>query len=254
MKVGLFITARNGSKRLPDKHLMTINGKKVISILVNRVRNWLQALRDNQTYIIAITTGSYQENRSLGVSIDEKAEIFYGSDQNIPLRHLQAAEHFDVEYIISIDGDDILISLEYITQVLERLKQGNLYVSTSGLPLGLNIAGYSTNFLRKSLSGKKESILETGWHQIFDSHRKNFMNIKGFKKYRMIRATLDYPNDYRFFKRCFTEINDIYLLGSKDLCESIIKNKIYVENCGISDVYWKNFEARKNDQGKTLNE
>ena len=37
MKIALIITARNKSSRLPNKHMLEVNGKKIIEILIERL-------------------------------------------------------------------------------------------------------------------------------------------------------------------------------------------------------------------------
>lgn len=111
--VGVFITARLGSTRLNEKHLIEVNGKPFIEWLVKRFLISFNTKIKRNDLKIFITTSTKIENNKLESIFDEsEVKVFYGSDENIPLRHLECAILNNIDYIISIDGDDILCSTE----------------------------------------------------------------------------------------------------------------------------------------------
>ena len=216
--IGFFITARMGSTRLKDKHLLQICGKPALRLLIDRISKSSEFLKDYQNFVICVTTGTVEKNHLLEmITKNTSAEIYFGSQNNIPYRHLSAARDLGVDYIVSIDGDDLLIDVTRINLVISGLQKGYDYVTTKGLPLGMNISGYSIKALEQKEHDLQDISLETGWTQIFEVENTKFHQISGFEKYQNIRATLDYKEDFIFFKRCFEEIDNIQKISQQEL-------------------------------------
>ena len=245
--VGIFITARLGSTRLYQKHLIEIEGKPMIKWLVDRYSIGFQNELKDQKIKIFITTSNNQENH-LFDSIFENSniEVFYGSDSNIPLRHLECAKANSIDYIISVDGDDILCSIEASKIVLKKLLETGNLVKTIGLPLGMNVMGYSTLFLEKSLENNSIEKLETGWGKIFEEKNIITIEIENNLKCENIRMTLDYNEDVLFFDNVIKGIgNEINTISDKDLLKNIINYDWSNVNENLNDTYWENFNKQK---------
>lgn len=246
--IGVFITARLGSTRLSEKHLIEVNGKPFIKWLVER---FLTAFKENiekNELKIFITTSVKVENKKFESIFDKsEAEVFYGSDENIPLRHLECAVANNIDYIISIDGDDILCSTEASKVVADRLLDGSKMVQTAGLPLGMNSTGYSKVFLEYSLKGIESNKLETGWGKIFDKNEIDVIQLRKDESIEKIRMTLDYEPDADFFKKVISNI-DVLNVSDNILIDLIIKNKWNQLNDHLDDIYWSNFNKQKQEE------
>ena len=59
--------------------------------------------------------------------------MFFGSDENIPLRHLECAVENNIDHIISIDGDDILSSTKATKNIIEKFKDIEICVFGTGI-------------------------------------------------------------------------------------------------------------------------
>lgn len=246
--IGVFITARLGSTRLNEKHLIELNKKTLIEWLVERFSTAFKEKIENNELKIFITTSIKAENKKFE-SIFDKSEVavFYGADENIPLRHLECAFAHNIDYIVSIDGDDILCSTEASSLVIEKLLSGSPMVQTKGLPLGMNSTGYSTLFLESSLKGIEACKLETGWGKIFDATKIDVIQMKSDEKIEKIRMTLDYEPDADFFKKVISSI-DVLNTSDNLLIESIIKNNWNQINKHLDDIYWSNFNKQKEEE------
>jgi spore coat polysaccharide biosynthesis protein SpsF (cytidylyltransferase family) len=245
--IGVFITARLGSSRLSQKHLIDVKGKLMIEWLVDRYSFAFKELIDKNELKIFITTSVKIENKKFEFIFENSnVEIFYGADSNIPLRHLECAKANSIDYILSVDGDDILCSIEASKIILKKLLEiGNL-VKTIGLPLGMNVMGYSTLFLEKSLNNNSIEKLETGWGKIFDEKDTITIEIENNLNCENIRMTLDYEEDVLFFNNVINGIgNEINTISDKDLLENIIKNNWSMANENLIDTYWENFNEQK---------
>jgi len=248
--VGIFITARLGSTRLNQKHLIEIEGKPMIKWLVDRFDFGFKNEIIEQKIKIFITTSDNEENRLFETVFENSnVKMFYGSNSNIPLRHLQCARAHNIDYILSVDGDDILCSIEASKIVLEKLiNKGNL-VKTTGLPLGMNVMGYTTTFLESSLSANTQETLETGWGKIFDQKYTEELEIENYFNCDNIRMTLDYNEDAIFFSNVIKGISeDIFSITDKELISKIIKYKWHQINESLNNKYWENFNSQKKSE------
>lgn len=247
---GIFITARLGSTRLIEKHLIEAGGKSFINWLVDRfLFEFAEDIAQSNVAIFIATSTDVKNKKFESYFINSPVRIFYGSDENIPLRHLQCAEANDIKNIISIDGDDILCSTQAARLVMNKLISGAKMAQTIGLPFGMNAFGYNVDFLKKSLSIKKYKTLETGWGKIFDKNQSVNIEFKNDNNGSQIRMTLDYEDDAVFFKNVIEGIGDqIVQMSDKVLIELIIKNNWSKFNNGLNEIYWQNFNKQKQNE------
>lgn len=247
---GIFITARLGSTRLPDKHLKPVAKKPVIQYLLERIHYALEEEGSTGEVKTIITTSAEEMNKDFR-QFESMAEVFFGDVNNIPLRHFQAALTYNIDSIIAVDGDDILCSPQAMVEVKNLLKNGNDYVTTKGLPFGLNVFGYSVNFLSEALKRNKEAVLETGWGRIFDHEEPAVIHFPGIKEYEnKLRFTLDYEEDLHFFRKIIEKAGrKIIDMSDLELIELVLEQKIHLLNHQRIEEYWKNFHTQKEDYG-----
>lgn len=257
MKTGILITARLGSTRLKKKHMLAADGRPLLMYLIKRIKKEFSREIESGDVMQIIATSDEQENREFEVFTGEGLAVFYGSLSNIPLRHLQAAEKYLLDNIISIDGDDILCSVKGMRLVYESLNQGHHYVKTSNLPFGMNTFGYSVEFLKTSVKNHHNDVLETGWGRIFDSGKLININIPFPFQNHLLRFTLDYNEDYFFFKTLIeAKGENIYSISDEEIVSYVLNNHLYKVNENISREYWNNFynkvEEEKQDSLKNI--
>jgi spore coat polysaccharide biosynthesis protein SpsF (cytidylyltransferase family) len=243
-KVALFITARLGSQRLPNKHIIDINGIKPISILIRRLKKL--------NIPIVLTTGSEDINLAFEeLCKEEGIQIFFGSPSNIPLRHLEAAEKLNYDFILSIDGDDILTAPEGVLQILEKIQSGadpDNFFYTSGYPFGMNASGYSLPFLKESLSTFSGEKLETGWGRIFP--KTNYIQIECHSQNaENWRLSLDYIEDLEVFQNIWNHFKHLLTdIETSVILDYFSKNEVWKLNEHIILKYWENFNTEKSKE------
>lgn len=250
MKYGIFITARLGSTRLPDKHLKSVRGKPSMQYLLERIYNTFVQEGHAESVKIIITTSAEEMNTAFR-QFESLAKVFFGDIKNIPLRHFQAALTHNIDSIIAVDGDDILCSPQAMLKVRNQLERGCDYVTTKGLPFGLNAFGYSVNFLAEALQRNKEEVLETGWGRIFDYTEPEVIRFPGMEEHKdSLRFTLDYDEDLQFFREIIeTAGAEIKSMSDQDLIDLVLEEKIYKYNQFRIEEYWQNFHSQKEDYG-----
>jgi spore coat polysaccharide biosynthesis protein SpsF len=242
MKTGLLITARLGSTRLEQKHLLPVNRKPLIHFLIERiVWEFEEDLKKNIVQII-IATSDELENRKFEEFSKSGVSVFYGSINNIPLRHSQAAAAHELDAIVSIDGDDILCSPKGMREVYRALSRGEEYVKTSNLPFGMNSSGYAAAFLASAVENHVNGTLETGWGRIFDEKKRMDIAIPFSIHNDVLRFTLDYEEDYQFFKALIEKCGDkIIQMTDEELVRIVLNDEVFRINETISKQYWGNF-------------
>jgi spore coat polysaccharide biosynthesis protein SpsF len=246
MKTGIFITARLGSTRLEKKHLLPVNGRPLLSYLFMRIRNEFRSELDQGSVKLVIVTSDEPENRKFEIFSPDGIAVFYGSKNNIPLRHHQASTALSLDGVISVDGDDILCSAKGMRAIYDALALKIPYAKTSGLPLGMNSIGYSRTFLGSSLIGHTDDILETGWGRIFDSKNLKNIHIDFPIQSDDLRFTLDYPEDYRFFDEVIRMLGEkIAESDDERIVRTVIENKLHLITEPIVKEYWKNFYKKQ---------
>lgn len=200
--------------------------------------------------LLAVVTSDEPANREFEKFSPMGLRVFYGSKENIPFRHLQAARALDVDAIVAVDGDDILCSIEAMQVVLDDLESGRDYVKTSGLPLGMNAFGYQHKFLSDSLIGNEDKTLETGWGYIFDSAKLTDRLLQlELNEPKSLRFTLDYPEDYEFFKAIMEGLGqDIVSSSDEEIVTYVLAHGLEKLTEPVAEKYWDNFRVVQADE------
>lgn len=250
--IGLLIIARLGSTRLNQKHLIKVNGKTLIEYLVDRLKVEFKDKLESGSCKIVIATSTLPENKEFeNVFKNSDVEVFYGNDENIPLRQLECAEHFNFEIVIPIDGDDFLCSTEAAKRVSDQLEQNenSLMAKSIGLPLGMNITGYKASYLKHTLLTNVYKKLETGWGKIFNAQDINRIIMGRYDEDFSLRFTLDYPEDAEFFIAVIQGLGEkVYGIRDGELISYVQSNKLNDLNKSLNEQYWKNFNSQQKSE------
>ena len=242
MKIGIVITARLGSTRLKRKHLLDVGGKPILSYLLARVNQEFKEEVQTNEILPVIATSDEMENREFERFVSYGFRVFYGSTNNIPLRHLQVAKSYNLDSVISVDGDDILCSIRGMRLIYGALTEKLPYVKTCGLPFGMNATGYSRGFLKSSLVNHYQNVLETGWGRIFDKGKLVDINIQLGNYNATLRFTLDYMEDFYFFKSIIDSFgDDIFAASDEEIIDLVIEKQLFKINESIAKRYWSNY-------------
>jgi spore coat polysaccharide biosynthesis protein SpsF (cytidylyltransferase family) len=249
---GIFFTARLGSSRLPQKHLQMAGGKTFIEWLVLRYKLCFRKEITSGDVKLVIATSDEAENRKfLDVMKPHGVDVFFGNISNIPQRHLDCADHYKVDVILSIDGDDILCSTEGSKVVYDafRFNPTKDIVACTGLPLGMNSSGYRVSYLRKSVAEVTDKKMETGWGRVFKDPKKLEIPVGGYDIYDRLRFTLDYPDDSIFFAKVIEFLGDkVFTISDEELIAVVKEQGFDKVNDHLFEIYWDNFNKLKAEE------
>lgn len=202
MKIGFLITARLKSTRLKFKLLKPLNGFTVIERVIQRAKE----VKDCED-IVLCTSSINQDLPLVRTAIQNNIYYYNGSSEDVLQRMLDAAELFDMDYVIGITGDNPLFSIHHANIISEtfKAKKDLDFIFTSGMPIGLNIYGIKTKALKTVCSIKQELDTEIWGYLI---NRPEIFNIREIKanddfKRDSYRMTLDETEDYLFFSKLY---------------------------------------------------
>ena len=243
MKTAIFIPVRTSSKRIPNKPLLKIKGKTIIEYLIERMKS--ARLPD---LVILCTTTNPEDTKLVEIARKNKIEYFRGSEKDIIERHLEAAIKYHIDFIVNVDGDDILCDPAYVDNTISVfIKNKPDVIKWEGLPFGAAPLGIKVDALKKVYETKDVNNTETGWGTYFTENKLfNVETIQADRsvRYPDIRMSLDYPGDFDFFNKIFKEL---YVPGKiLSLSEVIIFLTEHPEiiniNKRLQEKYWRRYK------------
>lgn len=247
MNIGILITVRTGSSRLPNKALKEVMGKPIISYLVSRMN------KVNHEYAkIIICTTTLEEDAVLDdIAIKCGALCFHGDEDNIIRRHLQCANECNLDFIVNVDGDDILCDPEYVKLITQYASESNDFdvIKTIGLPFGTNSIGYKRIVLETILENIDQLTIDTGWGRLIsDPSTFSIREIHGKDTESCdCRLTLDYEEDFVLFKTILEKlfVDDRYI-SQRSIIEYIRSDPSIIKiNQHVNEKYWENFNSKR---------
>jgi spore coat polysaccharide biosynthesis protein SpsF len=248
MKSAVFITVRMKSTRLPKKAILKIKGKTVIEHLIERVK--LARLPD----LFVLCTSTNPDDDIL-VSIAKKngIEYFRGSEDDKLDRHLNAAIKYDVGFMVNVEGDNVFYDPEMIDKTIEIFIHTQAdYITCKDLPLGTAAHGIKFEALKKICEIKDETDTEVygGFFTETGLFRVEYLDVEDELRHPEIRMTLDYLEDYEFFKAVFDELyspGKIFTL--KEILALLRKKPQIMEiNKHLQEKYAKHLQKSPRDQ------
>jgi len=134
LKVGALVAVRSNSSRLPLKALIQLNGKTVISHLIDRIKS--SSLIDT---VILCTTTLAEDDILVSIAEQKNIDIFRGDDNDVMGRFINAAKKFNIDIVVRVTGDDIFSDPGYIDKaILHHLRTNAEYTKIVGLPEGVD--------------------------------------------------------------------------------------------------------------------
>ena len=123
----IVIQARMGSKRLPGKMLLLVNGKPLLLFLIDRL---LKA--HSKESIIVATSNEIIDDKIFSLCNQNDINCYRGSEKNVYSRYKEISElDTSVKNLIRLTGDNPLINLNLIADVFkDHIKNNSFFTST----------------------------------------------------------------------------------------------------------------------------
>ena len=250
----IFIPVRLNSTRLPKKHLQIIDGKPALLHLIQR----LKKCSSIRKIIICTTTSSTDDEL---IEFLEKEEILYfrGNEKDILTRFLDAANKFNTDIIIDVEGDKIYTDPFFVDEIAIKLQNSNIdfligndsenvFNPSNHFIHGFIPAGFTKSILEKICNLKLSTNTETGYREFFlNSKISKFEFLVLTDIYpKDLRLTLDYQEDLEFAREIFSKLKTFF---SKDDVLNLLNNEPKLIDLikNIHDSWNKNYENNKGD-------
>ena len=248
MKVGLLITARLKSTRLPGKLLLKIFDTEMMTWMVKRVK--LSKVLDE---IIIATSTNEKDTRLCQIADENGIKYFRGSENDVVERLYYAAKEFHLDYVLNITADCPLVSYDFFDKVVEEYKRTNAdLITINDLSHGFYVYGVKVEALKKVLEIKNDNDTEI-WGGYFKE--TGLFVVKDMavpKEYHRVgyRLTLDYQEDFDFFEAVFHGIGkETYKKTTRELLKFL---DAHPEIVSINSQCEKKYQDRWNSQKKVI--
>ena len=247
MKVGYLITGRLKSTRLPRKLLLEVKGKPILSHMIDRLK-----LAKNVDEIVICTSDNEQDMPLGRIAKENKISCYFGDPDDVLVRLLGAAEHFNFDYVLNITADCPFVDPDYADAIVEKfLETDSDLIRQFELPHGVFSYGIKVDALRKVVNIKDSTDTEvwgryftdTGLFTVMDLDVKNKNHIRPG-----LRMTLDYPEDLKFINAIFDALYEKGKVFSLSAILNLLDNHPEIieinKDCGLK------FNKRFNSQSE----
>ncbi|KRE46305.1 cytidylyltransferase domain-containing protein [Paenibacillus sp. Soil522] len=213
MKIGVLITARLKSTRLPLKLLLHIGRKPVIDHVIERAK---MVSRVDQ--IVLCTSTNLQDAPLVEAAHAQRVHYFMGHPDDVLLRLYEAATFYRLDYVLSITADNPFFSVEYANLLTnEALLRKPDFMYVEGLPLGASIYGIRYEALKTVVTFKEnmDSDTEIWGYWLNQPHIFDVHVIQARKEeFRDVRLTLDTYEDLHYLQQLGEMLGERHSLGS----------------------------------------
>ena len=215
------VTARTNSRRFPNKTIMEIkNDLKSIDIVIERAKKI--------GYPVILATSTDPSDDVLAeIAKEHNVEIFRGSLLNKIKRLYDCFKEYGIEYACIIEADDIAFDYDlYHYGMLELEKnEFDMIMYPDNIVTGLFLLNLRRNAIEKLFAVVPDEKINTDVviTKLLEKTELNVsrLEVEPYATDKKIRLTLDYPDDLRFFKELYKNI-DILSSGKTiiDFCEN----------------------------------
>ena len=160
--------------------------------------------------IIVCTSTNPQDDRLADLAAAEGISCFRGDEDDVVKRLCEAANAFDLDYILSITADCPFSDPGYADKIVEEYERTDAdFIRALELPHGAYSYGVKPSAFRKVLEIKDEADTEvwgryftdTDLFKVYDLRVENPLH-----RQPDLRMTLDYPEDLEFFRAVFANL------------------------------------------------
>ncbi len=230
------------STRLKHKLTLEIHNRQIIRWMIDRIK-----LAKNIDEVIICTSENPQDDILEQIAKEENIKIFRGHEEDVIQRLYNASVKYNLDYALNITADCPLVSIEYIDKIIEEYIKTNAdLIRTLDLPHGFFSYGLKIDAMKKVCEIKADINTEvwgkyftdTGKFQVVD------INIPQELIRNHFRLTLDYPEDFEFFKAVYEQFGlNTYKTSMNDIISFLDENPEIVEiNSKLKQSYQKRWD------------
>lgn len=209
MTIAVIVQARFGSSRLPGKVLNPLGNGTVLQEVLRRC----QAIPGIDAVVCAVPD-AYKDDKVAEEAVQCGAIVVRGHETDVLDRYVKSARTINADIVMRVTSDCPLIDPEVCGEVLRLLVSERVDYACNNFPPSFPHGMDCEAFTRQALelawvSGKLPEDREhvTPWiRRALEMRRANYSeaNSENAGILSKMRWTLDYPEDYEFFRSVFS--------------------------------------------------
>ena len=242
LKIVATIEARMNSSRLPGKVMKKFGKYYLLEILIKRLKK--SKLLDD---IVVATTTNNRDKKIVNFLIKNRINFYRGSENNVNLRLIKAAEKFEADIIVQFTADNPYVDpliIDYMINFYKKNLNKYDYISNCGLgdyskghaPLGFNTQIFLYKHLKENYKYCKTKELKEHPSLYFYREGKKKYKLKNIslpKKYETnlkIRLTIDTIEDLKLARLVYKKLGKSKNInfGLLEIIKFFSKNKGYL--------------------------
>lgn len=239
----IFISARLGSTRLPNKAMLSLCGEPSVQYLIRNLKSSKYADK-----IILCTTLNSEDDALCQLAEKNGIDFFRGSADDKLSRWLGACKKNNVQFFVNVDGDDLFFDTPLADLCLDC---SNGFDFIDGRGLYNDVYGIRTTALETVCGLKSTEDTEFIRPHFVDPARgfkvKRIQDAPSKYQKKNIRMTLDYIEDLEFFE---TVISHFQQTGTEPTFDKILQ--FLKDNPEVVEINWFREEEWKNNQTKMI--
>tara|TARA_R110002033_G_scaffold68146_1_gene119347 strand:+ start:4692 stop:5447 length:756 start_codon:yes stop_codon:yes gene_type:complete len=247
MKTIVITQARSNSTRLPNKVLMKIEGKTLLQIHVDRIKQ-----ANNVSEVIIATTINKVDDVIVDLANELKVEVFGGSENDVLDRFYQAVKGKKADFVVRLTSDCPLIDPKLLDEMIEAAQEKNLDYYSNVLqekyPDGQDVEVFTfsalekawkeatlksdrehvTPYIRTNSSYNGGNLFQSENHNLKEDYSKVRLTVdeaKDFEVMELIIGNLGIDKDWKSYANYYLENKEIQKING-----SIIRNEGYLKS------------------------
>ena len=206
----VIVQARIGSTRLPGKIMKDLDGKPLLTRMIERLK---KAMKPDE--IVIATTNLPEDEQIVQLCKQEDCAFFRGSTDDLLDRHYECAKQFNAKVISKIPADVPLIDPSIVDLMFNFFENNNFdYVSNlhpPSFPDGFDVEIFSFDTLKTTWENSlKDFEREHTTPYIWENPQKftigNVLMPGGNDLSKQYRLTIDYEEDYQVINNIFSNL------------------------------------------------
>ena len=239
----IFITVRSNSSRLPNKCYKKIKDKHVIEYVIDQAKK--SKFADS---IILCTTKLPEDDLLCEIATKNNINFFRGSEIDKLDRWLGACKEYNIDFFTTADGDDLFCSHELMDLAfLQNENDSCDFIYGNNLVCGSFTYGIKHDALKKVCEIKDTEDTEMMWVYFTETNLFDLSplkNVPDVYKRNDIRMTLDYEDDFKFFKTVIEKMQ-METFDTRDILSFLDMNKDLIDINFYLENKWKSNQITK---------
>ena len=206
--IAIFVQARMNSSRTPGKVLHDIFGQPMLLRQLMRLKEGCGEIK-----LVCLTSNLNEDDPIAELCEKHGFDCYRGPLNNVLLRYILAAEHYNLEYILRVGGDDPLIDPNVCKQLIKKYDGEDFFFSShrKGWPYGCAAELITLESLKRILESSKDNLFLEHIIPWFHNFPEKSKIRKLYAPKEINRPdyyfSVDYPEDLELIKVIFSELS-----------------------------------------------